>query len=836
MKGNPWISIAVLVMAPLLLSAYAGPAVWLDPFDSEALDPTWFWLNENPEGWSLAERPGYMRIYASTSPTGGENLLLRSGAQGNFAIEAHLLFEPHRDFQFAGLVIYQDQANFLQFGRAFCDDEEACVQNGIYFDHIGDGDWVDGNFATRTNSMNEAYLRLELNGRRITAFYSENGEGWQEVGRHEVPSSFRANGVGLTSSQNYSGEGIAADFNFFSFTGQSQPSSPFVGHWQAIDGDGSDIRLTIGGPPDGPFNITWTESYIGYCNREAGIVRGTGWLNPDDPYVLEAELHLECFTTGEALDMDTVWRYDPLTDRLTAGGDGEVATTWHRPGQPLPWAWRQIIAHPDEDWVEGWGFEEGAVVSLVIFDPAATLLYYDTAVAAYPEWDPDNAYVQFNVDYDLQAGDHLWMTDGSYAKDLMVTTLEITEIDLLASTVSGSAEAGSEVIIEYPPDLYFGVIADQDGAWTATVPDLSPGTAGLASQDDEDGDLTRVTIIVPRLELRVNYGHDWVESFYEAGREVTLTVTESDGETVKATATVFTEPKDFWGGETGFQTTPEDWSPGQPDLQPYDWVTAEVDNGVTAQVQLGDIRGEVFIFEDRVTGTIDAPWIDDPVPVECLDWGSGLDEPINKDDGVILTNGDDPYSCSWDPESEWDLGAWQDVGVGYFTPDGHWVANAFHAEHWMAMWTYDLPAGFWEEGDHSYYFQWAYTVPEPDGRTMDPMMMTVSSGTEGEETPLYDGYVLIQPWASAPQLAWTGSTCEVVPVVHPGQPTRFVWGWVNDYSMNYDEALAHFESFTVEAFWDGETSGSAQLTRGDLLEFTGIDARWEYRCSLTEHP
>ena len=57
--------------------------------------------------------------------------------------------------------------------------------------------------------------------------------------------------------------------------GAAASTSPFVGAWQAIDVDGSDIRLTIGGPPEGPFRITWTESYISFCGGEAGIVRGT---------------------------------------------------------------------------------------------------------------------------------------------------------------------------------------------------------------------------------------------------------------------------------------------------------------------------------------------------------------------------------------------------------------------------------------------------------------------------------------------------------------------------------------------------------------------------------
>ena len=190
-------------------SAQAGPPVWRDEFDSELPDPAWFWVNENPDGWSLiTDPPGFLRISTSPYPTGGENLLLRSGAQGNFTIETRVLFEPSSNFQFAGLVIYQDEANFLQFGRAFAfgDICPVCIGNGIYFDNFQEGGLVGGNFVTGTELAGEAYLRLELRGRRVTAFYSANGEDWQRIGRHEVPPSFRVSAVGLTSSQNYGGE------------------------------------------------------------------------------------------------------------------------------------------------------------------------------------------------------------------------------------------------------------------------------------------------------------------------------------------------------------------------------------------------------------------------------------------------------------------------------------------------------------------------------------------------------------------------------------------------------------------------------------------------------
>jgi hypothetical protein len=178
----------------------------------------------------------------------------------------------------------------------------------------------------------------------------------------------------------------------------------------------------------------------------------------------------------------------------------------------------------------------------------------------------------------------------------------------------------------------------------------------------------------PKLDLRVNYGDDWVESFYEAGHMVQISVTDSDG-AVKATAEVATEPKDFWGGETGFTTQPENWDPAPPDIQPYDWVYAWVDNGTSAQVQIGEIRGAIDLETDSIQGTIAAPWFsnENEMVVECHPWGSP--EPVDMKSDTVLPDGEDPYSCSW--AGEWDIQPGQDVGVGYFGPDGHWVANAF---------------------------------------------------------------------------------------------------------------------------------------------------------------
>lgn len=339
----------------------------------------------------------------------------------------------------------------------------------------------------------------------------------------------------------------------------------------------------------------------------------------------------------------------------------------------------------------------------------------------------------------------------------------------------------------------------------------------------------------PKMDIRVNYGHDWVESFYEAGHTVWVTLTTRDGQT-KATNKATTLPRSDWGGEPGFQTIESPWfDPGgnlmknPPDIQPGDWVFAWVDNGATAQVQIGEIRGLVSYDKDSVSGTILASWLTGSVHVECLDWRAANKPPAsNKDGGFVSANGTETYTCSWDP-AEWDVQPWQDIGVGYLTPEGHWVANAFRDERWMAFWTGDLASSSWSSGEHTYHIHMNYKLPEPGGdRTSPSQTLSVSS-----IAPLYPGKVLLQTVRSAPPLAWTGNGCKVVTIIQPDQATRFVWGWVNDYSMAYEEALAHFSSMAVEAFWDGDAGSSTPLKMGELHPWNPNDTSSDYRCSLT---
>ena len=178
------------------------------------------------------------------------------------------------------------------------------------------------------------------------------------------------------------------------------------------------------------------------------------------------------------------------------------------------------------------------------------------------------------------------------------------------------------------------------------------------------------------LIIGVNYGHDWIEGNYEAGHTVWLTVTESDGATVKGTAQLTTGYLEDWD-QPGFSTSDSDWGGEPPDILPGDYVFGSIDTGYETDVHVGTINGNIDVDTDSIVGTVDAGgWLPKPVYVQCHPWGAPGWAP-QVEYGDLLPNNSDEYSCSWDPGSEWDIQPGEDLGVEYVEPDGDSVYNVF---------------------------------------------------------------------------------------------------------------------------------------------------------------
>jgi beta-xylosidase len=145
-----------------------------------------------------------------------KNLLVQAAPAGDFDARTRLLFQPTSNYQIAGIVLHQNDENFLVLGRAFC-DAGFCVGNGIYFD------WVEGGTpggqagVLAVANPSEAYLRVVRQGNTYSGYYSPNGSTWTLVGSHIPGAGVDYSRVGVAAGQDQAHIGRNADFDWFRF-------------------------------------------------------------------------------------------------------------------------------------------------------------------------------------------------------------------------------------------------------------------------------------------------------------------------------------------------------------------------------------------------------------------------------------------------------------------------------------------------------------------------------------------------------------------------------------------------------------------------------------------
>ena len=190
------------------------PNFFRDEFDGK-LEPGWVWMHEVPNQWSLTSVPGSLQIDAGRGYVYLQNIanmLLRPAPVGDFQIETKLTFLPQDNFQFAGLIIYKDEANFLQAGHAYC-HSGVCVRDGLYLNYYQNGFVVSPNFAQPYTESAVVFLRLIRKGAAYIFQMSPDGRVFFTVGEHV--SDMEPLQVGLVSGQSVEGEILPALFDYF---------------------------------------------------------------------------------------------------------------------------------------------------------------------------------------------------------------------------------------------------------------------------------------------------------------------------------------------------------------------------------------------------------------------------------------------------------------------------------------------------------------------------------------------------------------------------------------------------------------------------------------------
>ena len=188
-----------------------------DDFDG-TLASGWIWKNEDAENWNLSTEPGWLEIMVSPGHiTSGaySNLLLRPAPTGDFQLETAVKIVPVADFQFVGLIIYAADSDFIQAGRAYCDDPGTCIGEGLYLDNFVNSTFQPPNYGTPYNSGELIYLKLQRQGDTYTFFTSPDGSEWTEIGQQQ--NKMDPLFIGLIAAQNISTP-IPALFDYFEVT------------------------------------------------------------------------------------------------------------------------------------------------------------------------------------------------------------------------------------------------------------------------------------------------------------------------------------------------------------------------------------------------------------------------------------------------------------------------------------------------------------------------------------------------------------------------------------------------------------------------------------------
>jgi hypothetical protein len=181
--------------------------------------------------------------------------------------------------------------------------------------------------------------------------------------------------------------------------------------------------------------------------------------------------------------------------------DGDSTGVW--------WASPRFQVAPDDEWVQSSSpWTPGATISLTIEDGSG-VVYADSQTADvhgnfhFGLWDV----------FDLQRGHVVTVSDGTTTKTHTVTNLFVDSVDVTADTVSGRADAGTDVAVWVHGNGSVNATADSAGNWLADfsgITDLTFFSDGGSQQTDGDGDSTGVWWASPR--FRVDPDENTVQS------------------------------------------------------------------------------------------------------------------------------------------------------------------------------------------------------------------------------------------------------------------------------------------------------------------------------------
>ena len=210
------------------VSAFPAEVVFRDDFVAPQAAAGWQFLNENVATRSFTARPGFLRILtergALTEDSAVPNLFVRE-MSGDFVLETRIEFDPGAAQQFAGVLIYENEANAGALGLTYVSGERGEFRGLALITTAGSSSGTQPPVVRYDDesvaSPNQVWLRLLRSGDQLVAGYSQDGVTFADFGA--VTNAFPETvlvGLGAANGDyaECGGEcdvSIVADFDFF---------------------------------------------------------------------------------------------------------------------------------------------------------------------------------------------------------------------------------------------------------------------------------------------------------------------------------------------------------------------------------------------------------------------------------------------------------------------------------------------------------------------------------------------------------------------------------------------------------------------------------------------
>lgn len=215
------VSVLIALFALIVSHTASGdsPAtLYDDEFDTAQLNTRWSWIREDASHWSLTAAPGSLRIITQYGDlyqgnNNLRNLLLQPMPTGDFDVTTKLKIDPVAEYHQGGVILYQDQDNYLKLVRAYDSpwggaDIVFALEKGGSFDHSF--------HQAVPRSVGSLYLKVSRRGTWYQGSFSTDGTTWTALGEYSQVNLVSPR-FGLMAANGYvtSTPEISADFDFF---------------------------------------------------------------------------------------------------------------------------------------------------------------------------------------------------------------------------------------------------------------------------------------------------------------------------------------------------------------------------------------------------------------------------------------------------------------------------------------------------------------------------------------------------------------------------------------------------------------------------------------------